>query len=110
MFSGALVAAEMTQSEKSVPVRLGNKVYIVNLDFSLMREIENELGSASALLDRFTQKSWKICELVTITHMMLQAAGETVDYLSLGNLMLKEGLGHYLSSAQSFLRLSVHME
>ncbi|MCK5519237.1 MAG: hypothetical protein KAI61_07470 [Alphaproteobacteria bacterium] len=100
----------MTQIEKSVSVRLGNKVYIVSSDFDLMREIEHELGSVPALLDRFTQRSWKISELVTITHIMLQAAGETVDYISLGNRMLKEGLGHYLSSAQSFLRLSVHIE
>ena len=100
----------MPQIEKRVSVRFENRVYIVNPDFDLMREIENELGSAPALLDRFTQRSWTISELVTITHMMLQATGKTVDYLSLGNTMLKEGLGNYLLSAQSFLQLFVNIE
>ncbi len=95
----------MSPVKNSVPLCFKNKVYAVYPDFGLVREIEHELGSISALLDHFTCQNWKISELVTLTHMMLQAAGETVDYLSLGNQMLRDGLNRYLASAQSFLQL-----
>lgn len=97
----------MAGIQKSIPLRFKNKVYAVQPDFALVREIERELGSAAILHERFSGMSWEISDLVTLTHMMLQAAGETVDYLSLGNLMLREGLRHYLSAVQSFLRLVV---
>ena len=100
----------MTQLKNSIPLRFGNKVYIVDPNFDLVREIESELGSVAALQEKFSNMSWEISELVTLTHMMLQAAGETVDYLFLGNSMLKEGLRHYLATAQSFLRLALQVE
>jgi len=84
-----------------------NKAYTIRPDFALVREIEHELGSVATLQGCFSDMSWEISDLVTLTHMMLQAAGETVDYLALGNAMLREGLRHYLSSAQSFLHLAL---
>jgi hypothetical protein len=92
------------------PLRFKNRVFIVQPDFPLVREIEQELGSLAALQKRFSDMSWEISELVTLTHMMLASAGETVDYLHLGNTMLKEGLRHYLSTAQDFLRLALRTE
>lgn len=88
-------------------LRFNNKIYVIHPDFLLVREIEEELGSLSLLLERFSRTSWEISELVTLTHMMLHAAGETVDYLALGNRMLKDGLQSYLLFAQSFLRLVI---
>jgi hypothetical protein len=87
-----------------------DKTYVINPDFRLMREIEHELGSLAKLQERFSQMSWEISDLVTLIHIMLQAAGETVDYLHLGNLMLKEGLRSYLSSAQSFLQHALYKD
>ena len=98
----------MSEIKNGVPLRFKNKVYAVNPVFELVREIEHELGGIAELEERFADMSWEVSDLVTLIHMMLQAAGETVDYLSLGNAMLKEGLGRYLSSAQSFLRLVLH--
>ncbi len=100
----------MEQVMNGTPLRFGNRVYIVSPDFPLVREIEHELGSIAALLERFSQQSWEVSDLVTLTHMMLQSAGETVDYLRLGNTMLREGLGRYLSTAQSFLQLALYTE
>lgn len=97
----------MSAIENGAVLRFKNKVHIIHTDFALVREIEHELGSIAALQERFSDMSWEISDLVTLTHMMLQAAGETVDYLSLGNQMLREGLRPYLSTAQSFLRLTV---
>ena len=79
----------MPQTENRIPLRFKNRVYLINPDFGLVREIEHELGSAVQLLERLSRQDWKISELVTLTHMMLQAAGETVDYLFLGNQMLR---------------------
>jgi hypothetical protein len=100
----------MTDLKTGARLRFKEKVYTINPDFRLLREIEHELGSLAKVHERFTQMSWEISDLVTLTHMMLQSAGETVDYLHLGNLMLKEGLRHYLSSAQSFLNLALYAE
>jgi hypothetical protein len=100
----------MTDEKNGTKLRFKEKVYTIIPDFRLMREIEHELGSLAKLHERFSQMSWEISDLVTLTHMMLQAAGETVDYLHLGNSMLKEGLRHYLSSAQSFLQLALYAE
>ncbi|MBI3440660.1 MAG: gene transfer agent family protein [Proteobacteria bacterium] len=91
----------------SIALRFKNKVYAINASFPLVHEIEGELGSIAVLQERFSHMSWEISELVTLTHMMLQAAGETVDYLALGNLMLKEGLRPYLAAAQKFLQLAI---
>ena len=74
-------------------------------DFTLVLQIEDELGSTAALLEKFSGNSWKISELVTLVHILLHGAGQEADYLALGNRMLKEGLDHYLTSALSFLRL-----
>ncbi len=88
-----------------IPLRFGDKVYIVIPDFSLVREIEHELGGLAALRENFSRQGWTISDLVTLIHMMLQAAGETVDYLLLGDTMLREGLGRYLAAALAFLGL-----
>jgi len=85
-------------------LRFKGKVYAIVPDFSLMREIEHELGPAPYLLHRFLTKQWKVSELVTLVQMLLQSAGETVDYCDLGNAILKEGVQKHLVSAQSFLR------
>lgn len=95
----------MPSAESSIALCFKNKVYLVQPDFELIREIEGELGSAILLLESFSQKSWKVSDLVTMVHMMLQAAGETVDYFLLGNQMLKEGVSRYLSAVLSFLQL-----
>lgn len=97
----------MPSIQNGAALHFKNKVYVVHPDFFLVREIEYELGSVAALQERFSQMSWEISELITLTHMMLQAAGETVDYLSLGNLMIRDGLRPYLVSAQSFLQLVI---
>jgi hypothetical protein len=100
----------MFDTKTGAKLRFKGKIYTINPDFKLMREIEHELGSLAKLQERFSQMSWEISDLVTLTHMMLQSAGETVDYLHLGNLMLKEGLRCYLSSAQSFLQHALYAE
>ena len=90
--------------DAGTPLQFRNKVYIVRPDLRLVQEIENELGSLVELLEGFSGRTWKVSELVTVIHMMLAAAGETVDYFFLGNLMLREGLGRYLSAALLFLQ------
>lgn len=100
----------MQRAESGVTLRFGNRVYVVSPDFTLVQEIEHELGGTAALQDAFLHGKWKISDLVTLTHMMLQAAGETIDYSKLGNQMLRDGLGGYLSAVQSFLRLTLHAE
>ncbi len=100
----------MPETIKGVPLCLGDRVYTVRPDFNTVREIEDELGSLSALHDSFSCNQWKVSELVTLIHMLLQAAGKTVDFVSLGNTMIGEGLDRYLTAARSFLHLALHSD
>lgn len=94
--------------DTGIPLRFQNKVYIIRPDLRLVQEVENELGSLVSLRESFSCQSWKVSELVTLTHILLQAAGETVDYFILGNSMLKEGLERYLSTVLLFLQRTLH--
>src|ERR1700729_1769859 len=100
----------MTQKTNTIPLRFENRVFIVTPDFTLVREIENELGSISALREHFLRTGWLVSDLVALVQMLLQAAGKPVDYLLLGNAMLREGLMHYLAAAQVFLDMVLHAE
>jgi hypothetical protein len=100
----------MPNSKSHVALRFQNRVYRIAPDFRLVREIEDELGGIAALHAGFLRPAWKVSDLVALVHMMLQAAGETVDYIFLGNLMLKEGLNGYLSCAVSFLQMVLSIE
>jgi hypothetical protein len=97
----------MAPENDSIPIRFKNRVYALRPDFSLIREIEQELDGLPALREKFTGAGWTISELVTLTQILLQAAGETVDYLHLGNQMLQEGLGRHLSSVRTFLHVAL---
>ena len=69
----------------------------------LVIEIEQELGALAMLRQKFSACVWKVTDLVTLTQMMLQAAGTTVDYMELGNDMLKVGLGPFLGAVRQLL-------
>lgn len=98
----------MNKDKKGVPLRFEDRVYAVQPDFNILREIEEELGGLPALQGRFSGDGWKVSDLVTLTHIMLQAAGKTIDYVLLGNRMVREGLDLYLPPARSFLQLALH--
>ena len=82
---------------------MNNKIVIPYLDrnfnltpdMRLVIEIEQELGALAMLRQKFSACVWKVTDLVTLTQMMLQAAGTTVDYMELGNDMLKAGLAPF---------------
>ncbi|MDE2337349.1 MAG: gene transfer agent family protein [Alphaproteobacteria bacterium] len=100
----------MTVKNHSVPLKLESRVYAVAPAFALVREIEYELGGIAGLRARFSNDGWTVSDLVALSQMMLQAAGKTVDYAALGDLILKEGVAHYLSAAQVFLDMVLHGE
>ncbi len=94
----------------NISLRFENRIFTVTPDFTLVREIEHDLGSISALWEKFSRTGWLVSDLVALMQMLLQAAGKTVDYVMLGNAMLREGLAHYLAAAQVFLDLVLHAE
>ena len=79
------------------------RIYKVMPDINLICEIESELGGIAQLLENFTDGSWRVSDLVTMTHMMLAAAGREIDYRTLGNKMISEGLESYRHTACRFL-------
>ncbi len=101
------MAADM---KNKIPLKLENRVYAVAPTFALVREIEYELGGIADLRRKFLSDGWKVSDLVVLVQMMLQAAGKTVDYVELGNALLREGIAHYLAAAQVFLDLVLHGE
>lgn len=69
----------------------------------LLLEIESELGPLAALLCRFHADDWRLADLVSLVHMLLDAAGIEEDYMALGDEMLQAGLPTYLAAAREFL-------
>lgn len=109
-WKGHAMTESNSTSSLAVPLRFENRVFAVAPAFALVREIEDELGSIAALRDNFSHGGWQVTDLVTLVQMMLQSAGKTVDYVSLGNIMLHEGLMPYLSAAQVFLDMVLYAE
>jgi len=79
----------------------GRKVRLAP-DMRLLLEIESELGPLPALNRAFAQ-DWRLADLVSLVHMLLESAGIDEDYLALGDEMLESGLGRYLDAAREFL-------
>lgn len=86
-----------------VEICYGERPYRVKADMRLIAEIEGELGGIPALKKRFSGSGWTVTELALLTQMLLQAAGRTVDFIELGDAMLKDGLAGYLGAAREFL-------
>jgi len=82
--------------------------YNIEPKFEVVCEIEEELGSAPELLARITSDEWSVSELVTFVHIILQYAGRSIDYMELGNSMIKEGLASYVNFANKFLNSVIY--
>ncbi|TAL39645.1 MAG: hypothetical protein EPN97_02150 [Alphaproteobacteria bacterium] len=87
----------------TIPYR--NQNFALTPDMRLVIEIEQELGALAMLRQKFSACVWKVTDLVTLTQMMLQAAGTTVDYMELGNEMLKMGLKPFLAAVREMLEV-----
>ncbi len=87
-----------------------NKVYKVNPGFDLVSEVEDELGSLSELLEEFSNNKWSVSDLTVLIHILLQAADRTVDFVELGDCMIKDGLDKYLNTAKDFLKLVLNLK
>ena len=97
-------------TENIFSIRFNGKLHAIPVDFGLVQEIERELGGLVSVCVRFSGENWSVTELVTLMQMLLQAAGETVDYFYLGETIMKEGIARYLSSARAFLKLILDSE
>jgi hypothetical protein len=82
-----------------------NQNFAVTPDMRLVIEIEQELGALAMLRQKFSACVWKVTDLVTLTQMMLSAAGTTVDYMELGNDMLRVGLAPFLRAVREMLEV-----
>lgn len=80
-----------------------DRAYEIDSKFEIICEIEEELGAVSELVERFARDKWAISELVTIIHIILSSVGRNVDYVELGNKILKEGVSAYLKFIKRFL-------
>lgn len=85
-----------------------DRAYNIEPNFEVVCEIEEELGSTFELLGKFSRDEWYVSELVTLIHILIQSAGRTVDYVELGNSMMKDDLGNYVSFANKFLRAVIY--
>ena len=86
-------------------LRLGQEYFRLTPGIRLILDIEEELGSLAGLLEKLQGQSWKVSELVTLVHILLEHEGRELDYIVLGQRMLEEGLRGFLASAVEFLRL-----
>ena len=91
-------------SAQHTVLSFGNRVYRIFPDMGLVCDIEDELGGVAGLAEKFSGQQWKVSELASLIHMMLQSAGQSVDYRLLGNRMMTEGLAPYAAAAQNFLK------
>lgn len=89
----------------AVFIPFDKRLYAAKPEIFLIHEIEEELGSIPALVQKFDNNQWLIGDLVTLVHILLQSAGRTVDYRDLGNSLLTEGLHLYSGVVVDFLNL-----
>lgn len=87
----------------TMALRFEERVYKISPKMSLICAIEDELGSIPALIGKFNRDDWLMSDLVSLTHIMLQQAGRSIDFMTLGDTMLHEGIGHYLAAIVPFL-------
>ncbi len=80
------------------------RAYRVMPDMALVAEIKDELGGLAELKEKFSRNGWTVTELVALVQILLQRAGKTVDYIELGDKMLKESFAAYLGAVRSFLK------
>ena len=94
-------------TKQSVTVKFRNNEYSVAPNISLLCEMEDELGNLGRLHHNFCHETWKLCDVVSIVHMMLASVDVTVDYQKLGERILKEGIVHYSQMVKGFLTLAL---
>jgi hypothetical protein len=88
---------------KTIPFRISGRVFRVVPGIALVSGIEEELGGLAALAARFRDGAWRAGELVTLTHIILDAAGAAGDWRALGDTMVAGGLSAHAESALDFL-------
>ena len=86
------------------------RVYKLVPDFNLICEVEEELGGVPELLERFIKKKWQARELTVLMHILLYKAGRNIDFIELGNKLLKEGFEKSANSAKEFLQLTLNLK
>lgn len=79
------------------------RLYRVALDFAVIGEIEDEIGSINMLHSRLMNGGWTAGELVTVCHILLARAGCSCDYMALGQDMVNCGFEHYRSVVAQLL-------
>ncbi len=94
----------------SIALKIEERIYKIAPDMNIVCAIEDELGGIPALARRLTSGNWRMAELVTLIHIMLQMAGKNMDFMTLGNVILKEGAMPYLASARQFLNMILPKE
>ena len=94
-------------TKQSVTVKFQNNEYSVAPNMPLLCEMEDELGNLGRLHHNFCHETWKICDVVSIVHMMLASVDVAVDYQKLGERILKEGVVQYSQAVKGFLTLAL---
>ncbi|MCC7035944.1 MAG: gene transfer agent family protein [Alphaproteobacteria bacterium] len=90
-----------------IELTYAERCFVVHPDMRLVAEIEEELGGMPALKQKFATGRWTVTELVALVQMFLQQAGRPVDFIELGDRMLKDGLLRYVRTVQNFLQEAV---
>lgn len=85
-------------------IEFDRRAYRVLPDMGLVAEIEDELGGLAELKEKFSRNGWTVTELVALVQILLQRAGKTVDYIELGDKMLKDSFTPYLGAVRNFLK------
>lgn len=90
---------------QSLRLKLGAVHYTVRPDTRLVLQIEQELGALPLLAENFHTARWHFSELVSLLHMLLQHSGKTLDYMTLGDLVLQNGITECHRTALRFFTL-----
>ncbi len=95
------------QNKNYIRLDMGSGGNVIKPTISLICQIEDELGSVPALLNRFKSDNWKIADAITLVHMMLAEAGTSYDYHDLGNRIIRDGVNWYKEQMIVFLELCI---
>lgn len=80
-----------------------NTVYRLKPAMRTVCMIEEELGPIPTLCAHLQQDKWRVSDLVTLVHILLDSAGKPVDYMTLGDRILADGTQRYREAVLQFL-------
>lgn len=90
-----------------VEMEIAGKSYTLRPTLGLLAEIESEFGGLLAFGRRLENSEWKVTEIVRLAHLLIKYQPGVPDEITLGNVMIRDGVFRYVPKLLAFLTLAL---